>query len=123
MIGKTKSRRHDLFLDKKEWERSSYHGINYRLGQLMNPHLNYAQQKNAIELGKAVFFKFFIQADPQLKKVANDLENFMPMKYSLFVLVPETYIHKFEVIDPLSVFNFLEQQDDKIRQFSFFYVS
>ena len=96
-MGKTKSRRHALFLNNGWWEWSSYPGINCRLGQLMNPYLEDEQHRIAIELGKAVFLKFLTQADPKLSKVASNLGDMMPKMYSLYVLVPETMIHKLEV--------------------------
>ena len=99
MMGKTKSRRHDLFLDKEEWQWSAFTEVkNSRLIQLMNPYLEDEQQGIAIKLGKTVFLKFLTQANPQLIKVASNLGDLMPMMYSFYVLVPETFIHKLEVI-------------------------
>ena len=98
-MGKTKSRRHDLFLNNDEWEWSSYPGINCRLGQLMNPYLEDEQQGIAIKLGKTVFPKLFPQTNPQLLKVASKL-GAIPNMYALYahyVLAPETIIHKLEV--------------------------
>ena len=118
-MGKTKSRRHALFLNNGWWEWSSYPGINCRLGQLMNPYLEDEQHRIAIELGKAVFLKFLTQADPKLSKVASNLGDMMPKMYSLYVLVPETIIHKLEVNYHLSVFNFLEQQNYQTRPDNF----
>ena len=101
LMGKTKSRRHELFLDKKEWECSTSIVIgvrNSRLIQLINPYVVIGLGLIGAKLEETVFFKFLRQGDPQLKKVANILGKNMPMKYSLYVLVPETFIHKLEVI-------------------------
>ena len=99
LMGKTKSRRHELFLDKKEWECSTSIGVrNSRLIQLINPYVVGGLGLIGTKLTDTVFLKFLSQADPQLKKVANILGDKMPMNYSLYVLVPETIIHKLEVI-------------------------
>ena len=122
LMAKTKSRRHDLFLDKEEWQWSAFTEVkNSRLIQLMNPYLK--EEQNWIAIGivlrKTVFPEFMIQADPQLKKVVNDLGEQMPAMYSLYVLFPETIIHKLEVNYHLSVFNFLEQQNYQTRPDNF----
>ena len=102
LMAKTKSRRHDLFLDKKEWQwsASSSRVKNSRLSQLMNLYLVEEHHGTAIgfALGETVFLKFLSQADPQLRKVVTDLGKQMPVMYSLYVLFPETLIHKLEVI-------------------------
>ena len=98
-MGKTKSRRHALFLNNGWWEWSSYPGINCRLGQLMNPNLEEEQKRIAIKLGKTEFPKLLPQTNPQLLKVASKLGAMHNMYalYAHYVLVPETIIHKLEV--------------------------
>ena len=120
LMVKTKSRRHELFLDKKEWECSTSIGVrNSRLIQLINPYVVIELGLIGAKLEETVFLKFLRQADPQLKKVANILGDHMPMKYSLYVLVPETFIHKLEVI--YHVFKFLSHQNDQPRQLFYVY--
>ena len=108
MMGNTKSHRHNLFLDKRELEQCNLldllfgRNMNSRLQQLNNPNFLGDENKWYTVVGKlneTVFLKFFSQADPKLKEVLilQDMD-IMSMMYSIFVLFPETCIHRLEVI-------------------------
>ena len=97
MRGKTKSRRHELFLDKRERERCSGNETS-RLYQLSNPgYLGGGGEKDTIvikQLIETVFVKYFSHADPKLKKLGHKIA----FVYTSCVLFPETFIHQLEVI-------------------------
>ena len=109
MMGKTKSQRHDLFLDGREWEKCDpgnpcilydSENKNSRLQQLSNPNFLGDADKWFIvikQLRDIVFLKFLSQADPELKKVEDILGDMMFMMYSICVLFPETFTHFLEV--------------------------
>ena len=110
MMGKTKSRRHNLFLVKRELDQCALGLIgplylhNSRLQQLSNPNFLGDQDTWYIVVNKLsdiVFSKFFSHADPQLKKVVDIIGDKISMMYSIYVLFPETFIHRFEVNYPL----------------------
>ena len=97
MRGKRKSRRHELFLDKRERERCSGNETS-RLYQLSNPgFLGGGGEKDTIvimQLIDTVFAKFFQIADPQLKKLGVKIA----FVYTSCVLFPETIIHNHQVL-------------------------
>ena len=96
MSNKTKSRRHDLFLDKKERERCSGSETS-RLYQLSNPgFLGGGGEKDTVvikQLIDTVFMKYFHEADPRLRRIG-DSKAFI---YTSCVLFPETFIHQLKV--------------------------
>ena len=102
MRGKTKSRRHELFLDKRERERCSGNETS-RLYQLSNPgYLGGGGEKDTIvikQLIETVFVKYFHQADSELKKLGPKIA----FVYTSCVLFPETFIHQLEVGIPQSI--------------------
>ena len=109
MSNKTKSRRHDLFLDKKERERCSGSETS-RLYQLSNPgFLGGGGEKDTVvikQLIDTVFMKYFHEADPRLRRIGNS----KAFIYTSCVLFPETFIHQLKVtlhvtISLLSKFN------------------
>ena len=97
MKGKTKSRRHELFLDKRERERCNGSETS-RLYQLSNPgYLGGGGEKDTIvikQLIETVFIKYFDQADSKLQKLGQEIA----VRYTSCVLFPETFIHQLEVI-------------------------
>ena len=97
MKGKTKSRRHELFLDKRERERCNGSETS-RLYQLSNPgYLGGGGEKDTIvikQLIETVFIKYFDQADSKLQKLGQKIA----FVYTSCVLFPETFIHQLEVI-------------------------
>ena len=97
MMGKTKSLRHDLFLEIPK--DSIYLDKNSRLRQLLNHHFMGMKVFGIVtdQLEETVFRKFLPQADPNLKKirVLNPVD--MALMYSVCVLFPETCIHQLEV--------------------------
>ena len=97
MMGKTKSLRHDLFLENPK--DSIYLDKNSGLRQLLNPHFMGMKVFGLVtyHLEETVFPKFLPQADPNLKKirVLNPVE--LASMYSMLILFPETCIHQLEV--------------------------
>jgi len=106
MMGNTKSHRHNLFLDKRELEQINL-GLLYcriknsRLWQLSNPNFFGDGNKHFTvvrKLNDAVLLKFLSHADPQLKKALDlDSPENLDMMYTILVLFPETFIHRFEL--------------------------
>lgn len=96
MKGKRKSRRHELFLDKRERERCNGSETS-RLYQLSNPgYLGGGGEKDTIvikQLIETVFIKYFDQADFKLQQLGQKIA----FVYTSCVLFPETFIHQLEV--------------------------
>jgi len=96
MKGKKKSRRHELFLDKRERERCNGSETS-RLYQLSNPgYLGGGGEKDTIvikQLIETVFIKYFDQADSKLQKLGQKIA----FVYTSCVLFPETFIHQLEM--------------------------
>ena len=92
MMGKIKSQRHDLFLNNPS---------DSRLAELINPSFlgvdNEVLNIVTLQLRETVFTKFFQQADPRLKDMGVVNQFALASMYSLCVLFPETFIHRFEV--------------------------
>ena len=96
MKGVVKSRRHDLFLDKKERDQCSGSETSM-LNQLSNPgFLGGGGEKDTVvikHLIDRVFMKFFHEADPKLMKLGTETA----FVYTSCVLFPETFIHQHQV--------------------------
>ena len=93
MKGEIKSRRHDLFLVKKEREGCSGSGLSL-LHQLSNPgYLGAGDEKDTAVityLRDKVFKDYFQEADPKLRELGIG----SAFLYASCVLFPETYIHQ-----------------------------
>jgi len=96
MKGVVKSRRHDLFLDKREREQCSGSETS-RLYQLSNPgFLGGGGEKDTVvitHLRDMVFMEYFNQADPKLVELGIG----SAFLYANCVLFPETFIHQHQV--------------------------
>ena len=96
MKARTASRRHNLFLDKKERERCSGSETS-RLYQLSNPgFLGGGGEKDTVvirQLIDTVFNVNFHEADPKLRELGID----SAFVYTSCVLFPETFIHQHQV--------------------------
>ena len=97
MRGVVKSRRHDLFLDKREREQCSGSETS-RLYQLSNPgFLGGGGEKDTAvitHLRDRVFLEYFQEADPRVRDVGIE----SAFLYANCVLFPETFIHQHQVI-------------------------
>merc|ERR1719308_17723 len=93
MKGKVDSRRHQLFLDKKEREQCNGNETS-KLYQMSNPgFLGGGGEKDTMvikELIETVFNRHFHEADPKLQ----DLGKSSAFVYTNCVLFPETFIHQ-----------------------------
>jgi len=93
MRGVVKSRRHDLFLDKREREQCSGSETS-RLYQLSNPgFLGGGGEKDTAvitHLRDRVFMEYFEKADPKLRELGIG----SAFLYANCVLFPETFIHQ-----------------------------
>ena len=91
MKGRTKSRRHELFLEREPCNGSE-------TSRLSNPgYLDGGGEKDTIvfkQLIETVFIKYFDQADSKLQKLGQEIA----VGYTSCVLFPETFIHQLEVI-------------------------
>ena len=96
MRGVVKSRRHDLFLDKRESDKCSGNETS-RLYQLSNPgFLGGGGEKDTLvikQLNDRVFMMNFHQADAKLKELGIS----SAFVYTSCVLFPETFIHQHQV--------------------------
>ena len=94
MKGGIKSRRHELFLNKRERELCSGSGTS-RLYQLCNPgFLGGGGEKDRtviMHLRDMVFKKYFDEAEPKLINLG------IGSAYASCVLFPETFIHQHQV--------------------------
>ena len=97
MRGVVKSRRHDLFLDKRERDQCSGSETS-RLYQLSNPgFLGGGGQKDTVvikHLIDRVFMVHFKQAEQKLKELGTG----SAFVYTSCVLFPETFIHQHQVV-------------------------
>ena len=96
MKGTVKSRRHDLFLDKREREQCSGSETS-RLYKLSNPgFLGGGGEKDTVvikHLIDRVFMVHFKEADPKLRELGRS----SAFVYTSCVLFPETFIHQHQV--------------------------
>jgi len=96
MKGVVKSRRHDLFLDKRERDQCSGSETS-RLYQLSNPgFLGGGGEKDTVvikHLIDKVFMEYFHEADTKLMELGNGTA----FVYTSCVLFPETFIHQHQV--------------------------
>ena len=97
MRGVVKSRRHDLFLDKRERDQCSGSETS-RLYQLSNPgFLGGGGEKDTVvikHLIDRVFMVHFKQAEQKLKELGTG----SAFVYTSCVLFPETFIHQHQVV-------------------------
>ena len=96
MKGIVKSRRHELFLDKRERDQCSGSETS-RLYQLSNPgFLGGGGEKDTVvikHLIDRVFMIHFHDSDPRLKELGSG----SAFVYTSCVLFPETFIHQHQV--------------------------
>jgi len=94
MRGQVKSRRHDLFLDKRERDHCCGSETS-RLYKLSNPGFlgGHGEKDTAVikQLIESVFIRYFESAEPNLKSLGKDNTAFV---YTSCVLFPETFIHQ-----------------------------